>query len=299
MKNAFHNWSDVRIFLAVLKTGSTLAASKELGIAQPTVARRIEALEHTLRLTLFERTTRGFQPTPDATALSGTAEALETAAEALFEKASGLSAASTRIIRLTAPDSVFTSPFSKILEGFMDEYGDVQFEFIRGYDMIDLAAGEADVAIRFTKNIEDQTLICRKIAQITGSLGASRRYAEKYGHPTSEAELSDHKFVVYRGENIPTLINNWVLDRIDPNQIAMTCTDIETMISAIKMGAGIGPLPTEYALKDNDLFPCFELPTETHNTCWLLIGPAAFRRPEVKAFSAFFAPRYSALFRKV
>ena len=42
MKGVFQNLSDVRVFLAVLRAGSTLAASKTLGMAQPTVARRIE-----------------------------------------------------------------------------------------------------------------------------------------------------------------------------------------------------------------------------------------------------------------
>ena len=55
MKSDFRDWSDVRVFLAVVRAGSTLAASKSLGMAQPTVARRIEALEHALGLVLFER----------------------------------------------------------------------------------------------------------------------------------------------------------------------------------------------------------------------------------------------------
>jgi DNA-binding transcriptional LysR family regulator len=62
MKSETWNWSDLRVFLAVLDAGSTLAASKALGMAQPTVARRIDALEHATGLTLFERDTRGRNP---------------------------------------------------------------------------------------------------------------------------------------------------------------------------------------------------------------------------------------------
>jgi DNA-binding transcriptional LysR family regulator len=39
MKSAFQNWADVRVFLAVMRTGSTLAAAKVLDMSQPTVAR--------------------------------------------------------------------------------------------------------------------------------------------------------------------------------------------------------------------------------------------------------------------
>jgi DNA-binding transcriptional LysR family regulator len=297
MKNVFKNWSDVRVFLAVLRAGSTLAASKSLGIAQPTAARRIKALEHELKLVLFEPDTRGFRPTPDAQALVEAAEVFEAAAIDLSEKTTKLSATSSGVIRITAVEAVFTGQFSAILEDFVDSFGDVQFEFIRRNDVVDLSAGEADVAIRLTNTIDDQSLICRKITQLTGSLIASKNYAKKHGIPASEDELGSHKFVVYDGKNVPHLINNWLLDRIDASQIAMTCTDVESLETAVEMGAGIGPLPTRYAYSRDKVVACFELPPETSTTSWLLVNPSAYLRPEVKAFTAFFAPRYSALFR--
>ena len=100
MKSAFRNWSDVRVFLAVMREGSTLAASRRLDIAQPTVARRIDALEHEIGLTLFERDTRGFHPTEVARALLPIAETFEKAAADFEDKAQGLKAC--RPIRVTA-----------------------------------------------------------------------------------------------------------------------------------------------------------------------------------------------------
>ena len=41
------------------------------------------------------------------------------------------------------------------------------------------------------------------------------------------------------------------------------------------------------------------MPPETSTSVWLLVNPAAYRRPEVKAFTTFFVPRYQALFRKI
>lgn len=298
MNSAFRNWSDVRVFLAVLRAGSTLAASKTLGMAQPTVARRIEALEHTLGVTLFERSTLGFRPTPDAQALVKVAERLEAAATDLSEQATTLKAVSSGVIRLTAPDSVFTSQFSEILEDFVERYGDVQFEFIRRYEVVDLAAGEADVALRFSQKIHDQSLICRKLTEIKGVLVASKNYAAKHGIPTSVDELNGHKFVTYKGDNVPHLFNNWLLDRIDASQVAMSCKDIASLGSAVEMGAGIGPLPTRDAKSRDKVVVCFELPPETRISSWLLVSSAAYCRPEIKAFTAFFAPRYSALFRE-
>src|SRR4051794_23379519 len=49
------SWDDIRIFLAVVAHGSMNRAAKALGQSQPTIARRIKALEETLGLDLFQR----------------------------------------------------------------------------------------------------------------------------------------------------------------------------------------------------------------------------------------------------
>ena len=42
------NWDDVRIFLAVARTGQILAASRRLGLNHATLSRRLTALEKAL-----------------------------------------------------------------------------------------------------------------------------------------------------------------------------------------------------------------------------------------------------------
>ena len=156
MKSVFQNLSDVRVFLAVLRTGSTLAASKTLGMSQPTVARRIEALEHMLDLVLFERNTQGFVATQDALALVVNAEAVEEAAKALDLKAARLASAQSRSIRITAVTDAFNPRLSAMLEGFVESYGNVSFELIPSDDAVNISSGDADIAIRWTnKKIDD------------------------------------------------------------------------------------------------------------------------------------------------
>ncbi|MFV2002671.1 MAG: LysR family transcriptional regulator [Paracoccaceae bacterium] len=296
--STFQNWSDVRAFLAVVRAGSTLAASRTLGMAQPTVARRIEALEHSLGIVLFERNTRGFQPTPAAQALIGAAEALETAVCDFADVADRWSASNSRIIRITAVEAAFNTRFSGILEDFISSYGDVQFELMPSDERVDISAGHADVAIRLAKKIDDQTLICRKITDIRASLFASSSYAAKHALPTTENDLRGHKFLVFKGDRAPRDINDWLLERISPSQIAMTCPDMKSMQTAVQMGVGIGLLPTRFERNTDNIVRCFSLPEETAMPSWLLVNPAAYRRPEVKAFTAYFAPRYSAMYRE-
>ena len=299
MKSVFQNLSDVRVFLAVLRAGSTLAASKTLGMAQPTVARRIEALEHVLKLVLFERNTQGFTPTQDALALAPSAEAVEEAAKRLDATAARLASEKSRTIRITAVTDAFNPRLSAILGDFVESYGSMNFELIPSDETIDISAGDVDIAIRWTnKGIDDPSLICRNLATVTHSLFASKSYAAKSDVPHSETEMDGHKYLVLGGNLYFNTVNKWLLQRINPDQIAMTCQDFKAMETAVQMGAGIGVLPTRFMKSDDTLVHCIELPDDLGSTVWLLVNPSAYRRPEVKAFTAYFAPRYSAHLRK-
>src|SRR5262249_6515299 len=59
------DWDDLRFFVAVAHAGSMSAAARSLGVAQPTVGRRIAALERGLGARLFV-------PTPSGQKLSET-----------------------------------------------------------------------------------------------------------------------------------------------------------------------------------------------------------------------------------
>ena len=58
------DWNDLRYFLSVARTGSTLAASKQLRVSQSTVSRRITALEEQIEVKLFVRKPSGYEITP-------------------------------------------------------------------------------------------------------------------------------------------------------------------------------------------------------------------------------------------
>ena len=54
------NWDDARVFLAVEREKTLRGAARTLNLDQATVGRRIAALEHALRATLFLRTSEGY-----------------------------------------------------------------------------------------------------------------------------------------------------------------------------------------------------------------------------------------------
>ena len=71
-----YDWNDLKAFLAVAETGSTLSAAQALRVSQTTVARRIAALEAATSLNLFERRQAGYALTPVGEAMLASAIAV-------------------------------------------------------------------------------------------------------------------------------------------------------------------------------------------------------------------------------
>ncbi len=294
MHNRFTDWGDVRIFLAVIREGSTLAASRVLGINQTTVSRRIDVLEHILGLSLFEKTTRGSTPTSDALALLEAAETLERSAHSFAEAAVRQKNAHDRIIRITAVIDAFNEQFSAILGEFTERHKDVRFTLQPSDEKVDIAAGDTDVAIRMANcNVTlDPSLISHRIYELETSLFASRGYIEAHGCPSSEEELLTHRLLTFEGHLGDHPGNQWLRAQAGPGQIVSSPRDILSMITSIKMGAGLGMLPRRFIISHPELVEAYKMPNGLGSTVWLLVNPTAYKRKDVKAFTNFFVPKY-------
>ena len=56
-------WDDHLYFLAIARSGSLTGAAKIISVSQPTVPRRLEAIEGALGERLFNRTRKGYELT--------------------------------------------------------------------------------------------------------------------------------------------------------------------------------------------------------------------------------------------
>ena len=257
MQSRFKDWGDARVFLAVIREGSTLAASRVLGINQTTVSRRLDVMEHALNVTLFERSTRGATPTEAARALVPLAEALEQAAHALEREALAQTANAGPPIRFSAFDQGISGHLSK---------------------------GEADVALSLTNSISDDRLIARKIGVTAWTYYAARDYAARNGTPEAYcADMSPHRVA---------LLSHVASKR--PN--VLRCASGKDLLAALRSGQAIGPLAIYDGDRDPDLVRCFEPPETAWSNVWLVASPEAYKRPEVRRFMAFAVPRLTRIF---
>ena len=81
------SWDDIRVALAVARTGTVSGAASALGVHHATVIRRSDALEAALRARLFQRHPRGYALTEAGRTLLATAAAADHKLEWLREAA--------------------------------------------------------------------------------------------------------------------------------------------------------------------------------------------------------------------
>lgn len=295
MKSGLRDWSNLPVFLAVMRQGSTLAAARQLGLAQPTVARRIDALEHETGLILFDRDTRGFHPTQAAQRLLPLAEAVEAAVDTLAEQVAAL--AHPRPIRITAYSGNLSPRVHAIFSTYAQAHPDIAFEFLPDVRVLDLKTGEADIALRLALSDPDPDLICRRISTAQWGLFGAPSYAEKHGLPASPEALHGHRFISFKRQGVPPRLHDWLARHVAPEQIVQTHSEIDLVHAAIRAGHGLGLVNLRLVGDDPAYVRCFGPIEELSLPHLLLVSPQAWTRPEVKTFVRFFAPRYAAIYR--
>ena len=171
-------WDDLRLFLAVARSGSARAAGAELGLSHSTVARRIEECEARLGATLFDRIASGYAITVTGERLVEHAEAMERTALEAERLAAGGDGRLEGDVRLTLPLSLACGPLMDDLVGFARAYPAIDLELETSDALLDIDRREADVAIRFQRLGEapPEHLIGRHVGLSCNAAYASEAY---------------------------------------------------------------------------------------------------------------------------
>ncbi len=289
------NWDDLKFFLGVARHGSTLAAGRALGVNQSTVQRRLAAFEQHLGQQMVERLPSGYRLTDLGAAILPAAKAVAAAAEAFEQDLADAARRSMGVIRLTCPEPIaFRLNESGILDRFHDAHPDLKVEFVLSDQYVDLAKGEADVALR-SGDTDAGDLVGRKIADSVWAIYASRQYIERHGSPASVNELDQHPLIGFEESMSKHRISTW-LKQVAPNAAyAARNTSVLGLIYAAKAGVGIAPLPLALGDAEPDLV-CILGPVPELTRAWrLLAHPDQRRTRRISAFFDFIADESKSL----
>jgi DNA-binding transcriptional LysR family regulator len=281
------DWNDLRHFLAVAREGSTLAAAKVLRVNQSTVHRRLSALEECLGCALTERHPTGYRLTELGKRLQAYAEKVEEAVSALHRQVASFDKGMQGTIRLTcSPGVAHLVMTSQILDVFHARYPGLKVELHMAESLFDLSKGEADVAIRGGQP-KDESLIGRKIADVPWCIYASRTYVERHGSPKRPADINDHSIIEFIGEIADLKAAQWVRSNAPRAAVAGHCSNVPSILLAVKSGAALAPLPAPLADRENDLIRVFGPISEISYPMYLLTHRDLRKIPRISAFFDF------------
>ncbi|MBL4685981.1 MAG: LysR family transcriptional regulator [Nannocystaceae bacterium] len=245
------NWDDVRFFLAVKREGNLARASAALRMDATTVGRRLGQLEEELGARLFDRTSGGFVLTAAGRRLLPRAERIECEAISLARDLSGEDSKLEGTVRLSATEMLTTRFIAPHLGKFRTRYPGITLDLICTNREVDLARGEADIALRLARPRQEH-LVVRKLLSIELGLYASLDYVDKFGMP-SPSDLANHRFILFSDTANFRRENAWVTQHLGQGEVAMRSDSVSSVVSAAAGGLGIAMLPVLVAEQDGRL----------------------------------------------
>jgi len=188
------DWEQQRAFLAVIEEGSLSGAARRLGLAQPTVRRRIEDLETALATPLFTRSPGGLIATERGEALREHARAMEMASNAFIRSASAAPDAIAGTVRVSASDMIATEVLPAIFAKLAAQHPALTIELSPTNRNEDVLRREADVAVRMVPPAQD-ALVARHIGAVALGLHAHPAYLAGRSVPGNYADLAAHRVI--------------------------------------------------------------------------------------------------------
>ncbi len=288
------DWNDLRHVLAVARFGTLSAAARELRVTQPTVGRRIAALERRLDARLFVRTREGWAPTDAGRAVLEHAQKMAEHAVAAENLVAGRDAGIAGTVRITASEWLVRSVLAPSLGALVEKHPSLALELVADPRHLNLVQREADVAIR-PSPFAAADVHQRALGAMRFGLYASEAYLERRGTPDFESGAEGHDVVALTDDMNGVVDYEWLPRITGRARVVVRTNGREPLATMALAGVGLACLPR--ALGDampglKRLRPALAAP---ERTLWMGVHRSVRTIPRVRATLAFVAERFAKL----
>ncbi|WP_275789008.1 LysR family transcriptional regulator [Pararhizobium gei] len=235
------NWDDVRVFLAVARSGQILSASKRLGVNHATLSRRVTALEQSLKTQLLVRRTNGCDLTAEGEIFLHAAERMETEMLAAQAQVGRVDTAIAGTVRIGAPDGFGVSFLAPRLGQLTARFPELRIQLVPVPRSFSLSQREADIAITLERP-EQGRLVSSKLTDYTLGLYASQAYLVAQGTPETIDDLKRHRRIGYVEDLIFTASLNFTGEVMRNWDAGFEISSATGQTEAVRSSAGIGIL---------------------------------------------------------
>ncbi len=282
------DWDDYRFFLAVADVGSVSAAATRLDTTQPTVGRRISALEKRLGAPLFLRSPTGYRLTPVGEKIRDRVRAIELETRWIEERLQHERNDSTGRVTVTAPEMLTNYLLVPLAERFSQKNPETQLDVMVSIEALDLLSGKADIALR-VGDAGSGEYVGRQLAKIEFGLYVGKTYLERFGQIGSLEDLRDHR-IISSVRHIERLPQNLQLRELAGDaQVAFSADSIVTQLLAAQRGMGVVSLPVYAAQSFNTLERVLPEAFCLQSDLWLLTHRDLKATPRVRMVMDFLA----------
>lgn len=236
---------DILLFVYVVEEGSFSRVSVKHEITMSVVSKRIARLEKALNVQLLYRTTRKLSLTDAGQALFKKAKIAQQALQDAQDVVSVYGSDMRGRIRITMPVVTANLVLNQALTEFCEQYPHIQVELRITNRFVDIIDEGYDLAIR-TAQLEDSSLVARRLVDSNWVVCASPSYLQARGRPAHPDDLPSHHCLIYKYEGSGPDTWTFVVDGSD-YQVQVHGRYQTNALDSIKQGAlagfGVGYLP--------------------------------------------------------
>ena len=290
-------FADIEAFNAVVEAGTFSAAGERLGIAKSVISRRVSQLERRLGSRLLHRTTRRLALTDagrnfyqrTVQILADLDDAEQSVTEETLELRGSL--------KLAAPLTFGLMHMSDAIAEFLKMHPAIEINLDLNDRNINLVEEGFDMAVRIGQ-LEDSTLVSRRLGTSHNVTCASQSYLATHGEPTHPDELQQHVGLQY--SNIPYK-QQWRFETPEGKtihaqpQIRVRANNGESLAAAACAGLGITTGPTFILgsyVKKGSLVTILNEYQRTSVGIYAVYPPGRLMPRRIQVFSDFLAQRY-------
>jgi DNA-binding transcriptional LysR family regulator len=234
------------IFAQVAQANSFVRAAGRLQMPPSTVSRRVTELEKQLGVRLIERTTRSLRLTDIGSEVLQHAQRTIELSEAVSNIASHHSSSVSGQLRISAPPTISDSLLAPLVLQFQAAYPDVRIQVFTTDRILPQIAEGIDIAFKVGE-LEDSSLVARRLLTYRHRLIASPAYLKSRKVPRKPADLLRHRLLAF---SFWAPQNTWSFRRADGSEEAsisfqphLSINEYAGLAVALVAGAGIGELP--------------------------------------------------------
>lgn len=247
-----------------------------------TVARRLSKVEEALGATLFDRRRTGYVATAHGRELISLAGRVEADVVSVARRVSEQGRRHAGELRITTSDSILLYFLAPLIASFQARNPAIKIEVIVGNVPLNLARGEADIAVRATEN-PPENLFGRKVATIAWAVYAP---ISNPGSRWPGSGLFERQWVSYCGELSGLKAAALVERRVRPDNIAFQTDSVAGAAAAIGAGLGLGYLPCMLGDVSPGLFRIGPIEPRLNDELWLLTHPDIRNSDRIQGFMA-------------